>query len=458
MRHEITIMKHLFTAALSATVSVYHCSAAWATTYYVSVRGDDACTAQQAQSAKTPWKSIGKAVKQVVAGDVVVVAPGTYAENVKVENKHGDASKWIVFKAQAGTRPKIVGGDIGGGYGGAVNVSDSSYIEFRGFELTAPNVTNSVGAGILRSHHVRVVDCIAHSNGQSGISSGQSDYLFVENNLVYNNCFTGIWHGSGISLYQNQKSDDAPGFHSIVRGNVSHSNSETDAITTEHTDGNGIIIDDFQNTQPQGNKINYASQTLVENNLCYNNGAKGIQVYLSDNVTVRNNTCYFNNRDSGAHSGGTWRGELNHSMSSNNTWENNIAVSNPAYNKENTAIFAGALKGYKSTGNIFHNNLTFNGIPGNASVKVDFGGDASSAVVISGANGNLLGVDPQFINPGAYDFRLRTASPAKGKGALLRSWGATERMAGRNDLPNRTDATITKDRSKRKTTALHDGQ
>jgi serralysin len=307
------------------------------------------------------------------------------------------------------------------GYGGSFDIVDSSYIEINGFEATAPG-TNTVGIGALRSHHVRVLNCIAHSNGQSGIGTMHCDYVFVENNLAYNNCFTGIWHGSGISLYQNQKSDDAPGFHSVVRNNISHSNTETDAITTEHTDGNGIIIDDFQNTQPSGNKVNYAHATLVENNLCYNNGAKGIQVYLSDHVTIRNNTCYFNNRDSGRYSGGTWRGELNHSMSSNNTWENNIAVANPMYNKENTALLIAALKTYKSTGNVFRNNLTFNGVVGQASVKVDFG-DWPPPITVTAESGNLLGVDPQFVNPGMHDFRVQASSPAKKMGITAKDVG-----------------------------------
>jgi serralysin len=392
-----------------------------AATYYVAPSGDDSRTAQQAQQTSTPWRSLQKAADAAAAGDTVLVFPGTYNEKVTFSKKHGSATRWITFKNYAAEKPKIVGVANEQGYGGSFDIVDSSYIEINGFEATAPG-TNTVGIGALRSHHVRVLNNIAHSNGQSGIGTMHCDYVFVENNLAYNNCFTGIWHGSGISLYQNQKSDDAPGFHSVVRNNISHSNTETDAITTDHTDGNGIIIDDFQNTQSQGNKVNYAHATLVENNLCYNNGAKGIQVYLSDYVTVRNNTCYFNNRDSGKYSGGTWRGELNHSMSSNNTWENNIAVASPMYNKENTAILIGALNGYKSTGNVFRNNLTFNGVPGEASVRINLP-EGTVPISVSAKDGNLLGVDPQFVNPGMHDFRLRSSSPAKNMGITVKGVG-----------------------------------
>ncbi|MGO6690549.1 right-handed parallel beta-helix repeat-containing protein, partial [Rhizobium leguminosarum] len=84
---------------------------------------------------------------------------------------------------------------------------------------------------------------------------------------------------------------------------------------------------DFQSTQASGHP-NYTFKTLVENNLVYENGGKGIQVTWSDSVTVKNNTAYHNNQD--PQNSGTWRGELSNSASSNNTWVNNIAVADPS--------------------------------------------------------------------------------------------------------------------------------
>ena len=89
-----------------------------------------------------------------------------------------------------------------------------------------------------------------------------------------------------------------------MRNNVSHDNLTK---TGNHTDGNGIIIDDFQSTQTSGFQ-NYTFPTLVDGNVVYNNGGKGIAVHWSDNVTIRNNTAYHNNTDN--KNTGTWRGEL----------------------------------------------------------------------------------------------------------------------------------------------------
>jgi serralysin len=136
-------------------------------------------------------------------------------------------------------------------------------------------------------------------------------------------------------------------------------------------------------------------------------------VYLSDHVTVRGNTCYWNNTDSGPHSGGTWRGELNNSMSSDNLWENNIAIANPAFNKENTAIVIAALKGYSSTGIVFKNNLTFNGTPGQPSVRVDLGNWPAPELVKT-SDGNRLGVDPKIPRPNvSLNFKGISASPTR---------------------------------------------
>ena len=59
------------------------------------------------------------------------------------------------------------------------------------------------------------------------------------------------------------------------------------------TDGNGIILDDFNWTQ--GNNQAFTAEALVKNNLAFNNGGAGIKVYEVANATIRNNTTFRNN-------------------------------------------------------------------------------------------------------------------------------------------------------------------
>jgi hypothetical protein len=61
-----------------------------------------------------------------------------------------------------------------------------------------------------------------------------------------------------------------------------------------------------------------------------------------------------------------------------------------------------------------------NGTSGQASVKTDGGNAMPSA-----ANGNMLGVDPKFVQPGV-DFHLQSGSPAVDAGASAYGLGTTD--------------------------------
>ena len=226
----------------------------------------------------------------------------------------------------------------------------------------------------------------------------------MEGNETYENGWSG-WF-SGISVYQTRNitgDTTTEGYRTIIKDNISHDNFTYDGL---HTDGNGIIIDDFQSTQKSGFP-NYTYPTLVEGNLVYSNGGKGIAVHWSDNVTISNNTSWHNNLD--LNNDGTWRGELSNQDGANNVWINNIAVADPGVNSNNTAI---GFYGGGNSGTQWINNTTFNGTPGQASMKLEGGNNAAPKA----ADGNLLGVDPDFVNPENGDFRLEPGSPAAGTG------------------------------------------
>lgn len=241
------------------------------------------------------------------------------------------------------------------------------------------------------------------------------DYYHIEGNIVHHNASTNLYQMSGISVYEAQKFDNAPGFHIKVRNNVSFANQILfDCVANNlpaqcHSDGNGIIIDDFHNSQANGNGVNYSAQTLVENNLVFNNGGAGIAVFLSDNVTIRNNTAYFNSID--PQNGGTWRAEMSNSFSANNLWVNNIAVANPSINSNNVAYQNVANNGYTNPGVQWQNNLAYDGGLGTNLKRVQNTGNFS---VITG--------NPLFINPSIdvnkANFQLQTSSPAYGTGSI----------------------------------------
>lgn len=359
-------------------------------TYYVDVNGNNSGTG----SESSPFRTIQFALDRGLdAGDVIIVRPGTYREALYI-NDGGSAAGNVTLKAEVPGSVLLLP-PSGSWNGISVN---ANYVTIQGFEIA-----NANGDGIEANnvHHIKVLDNVVHGSGESGIQFNWSEFIVIERNTTYENASDG-WF-SGISVYQNRNitgDTTTPGFRTIIRDNTSYDNITK---TGNHTDGNGIIIDDFQSTQT-GGFPSYTFPTLVENNLVYQNGGKGIQVVWSDGVTVRNNTAWHNNQD--PLNSGTWRGEISNSQSSNNIFVNNIAVVDPSVNPNNRAIDSTSYGGYQNENVIWANNLTFTGTAGQASVRTDGGNAGPSA-----SNGNLLGVDPEFI-AAPSDFRLTETSAA----------------------------------------------
>ncbi|MBB4525253.1 UNVERIFIED_ORG: Ca2+-binding RTX toxin-like protein [Rhizobium sophorae] len=361
------------------------------TTYYVATTGSDSGNG----SATSPFRTISEAMSaNLRPGDEVVVKAGTYNESINID-KDGSAAGDITLRSEV-PGAALIRPPAGSYTGISVN---ANYVTIDGFDIKGGN-----GDGIEANnvHHVSILNNKVHDSGESGIQFNYSDFVKIVGNETYINASSG-WF-SGISIYENRNitgDTSTTGYRNIVQNNISHDNVTK---TGAHTDGNGIIIDDFQSTQTDGHP-NYTFKTLVDNNLVYENGGKGIQVAWSDSVTVQNNTAYHNNQD--PLNDGTWRGELSNAQSSNNTWVNNIAVADPSVNKNNTAVDNTSYGGYTNANVVWANNNTYNGTAGQASVRTD-GGNAMPST----ANGNKLGVDPHFAGAASDNFHLASGSAA----------------------------------------------
>jgi serralysin len=315
-----------------------------------------------------------------------VVEPGTYNEAISI-NQSGSAAGNITLQSQ------VPGGALirpPAGSWNAVSIN-ANYVTIDGFDIKG-----GAGSGILGIdvHHVNVLNNVVHDSTESGIGFVGSEFETIVGNTTYNNASSG-WF-SGIAVYDNRNiSGDTTtqGFRTIIANNTSYDNVSK---AGQHTDGNGIIVDSFQDT-------NYTYPTLVQGNLVHGNGGKGIQVFASDNVTVANNTAYHNNQDTA--NTGTWRGEISNQSGNNNTFVNNIAVADTHVNSNNTAI-SNTSAGGANKNVVWADNITYNGTNGQASVNNDGGNSVPAA-----ANGNMLGVDPKLVQAGV-DFHLQNGSPA----------------------------------------------
>jgi parallel beta-helix repeat protein len=303
------------------------------TTYYVSGTGQDS---NDGLSKKTAFRTLQHASDLTKPGDLVLVMNGTYTKrasegNVLDIHNAGEPENYIIYQAFPGHKPLI---RVSSNYAGILVTvpyividgftvtGDSPYLSFeeadrlaRGSDKKAAleNYTyNSNGIGTFardgnQPHHLIIRNNTVFNHPGGGIFSNNSDYVRIENNTVFNNSYYCAYANSGVSFYQSRAVDDSTGIKMWVRNNVIYKNqnkvpfwfsNEGDPSKRTITDGNGIIIDDSRNSQGGGGSP-YVGTFLIEHNLVYSNGGRGINVFESDNVIARHNTLYQNGRTPG---------------------------------------------------------------------------------------------------------------------------------------------------------------
>lgn len=290
-----------------------------------------------------------------------------------------------------------------------LTASTASYVILDGLDIQGPLPSVSGGSAIeFKSHHIKILDCALHDSAACGLQAASFDYLLLQGCDISGNAGSGngniIGGGySGVSLLGPIAFDNLPGWHVVARFNRIWKNTEGPLVTVAHSDGNGFILDSW-------GVHGYGQATLIEGNLVVGNGRRGIEVLKAyqGGVTVRSNTCCNNNQDTSSPGTG---GEIAIWHSPSTVVDKNIMVA-PS---NNVAL----LIVDDSNSTDLTNNLTFDGTVGQPSVQT-----ASSTTYPTATNGNLLGVDPQFVRPGVditADFHLLPTSPALGLGAYGRT-------------------------------------
>ena len=296
----MTTMQVLYRFGSLLLTSLIVCSL-HATTYYVRADGNDNNDGL-ADAGNRAFRTLQKGAAAMSGGDVLVLGDGTYTldQRLDIENKSGTADRRTVIKAKNRWQAKI----RGNGKWGILRITNSSYFTFEGLDIrhnTPGDPDKNLGVGIesFDSDHVIIRDNYVRDCGCNGISFREGDYVTIERNVARDNAKNSEYNCSGISIYQPEQLDNNDGFHMIVRQNVSFENECNLPFRPggfdKPTDGNGIILDDFNNTQRTGFAA-YKAKTLIENNLVFNNGGAGVKVYETDNAVIRHNTAWHNNR------------------------------------------------------------------------------------------------------------------------------------------------------------------
>jgi hypothetical protein len=381
--------------------------------YYVSVTGTDS---NNGTSQDKPFKTLQKASDRTNPGDTVFVMDGTFVKrnaSILTITRSGQPEAYVTYKALPGHHPKIL---CGGTVWNIILVL-ANYIIIDGLEVIGDNEnitydqarevydyalnavdkdwnyiatvnTNGISIGdnnvTQRPHHVIIRHCIVHGCPGGGIGTLDVDYITIEDNIIYSNCWYSMYAHSGISLFWNYNYDEYTGYKNFIRRNLCYDNEcyipwyGYDRIS----DGNGIIVDSNKDTRKPGD-TDYVGRTLVENNVSFANGGSGIHAYKCRYVDIVNNTAYHNSRSPA----------LDYAEMFANDCEDARLYNNIMVARDGGA----ANSNYNNKKTYYNYNIYYNGTTAIAG-KYD------------------LKVDPMFVTPSedpvVADFHLREGSPA----------------------------------------------
>jgi hypothetical protein len=287
--------------------------------------GSDAASGRSAEEA---FGTLQRAADATEPGDTVLAMEGTYTNAAPgytallLITRSGTETAPIRYRAHPGQKARLFFDCYQG-----IRVAGASYIEVEGFEVDGSrggitlelarryekeNRADCDNDGIVIGppgefgkprapfpHHVRVAGNTVHHCSGAGISAYLADHVTIESNAVHGCAWYSPWAKSGISLGWGRDADgETNAYKNVIRGNVAHDNANLIPWRTKKkiTDGNGIIVDSMRN-QDRKKFPPYRGSTLVEGNVCFNNGGSGMHALESDRVHFVGNVSFQNARE-----------------------------------------------------------------------------------------------------------------------------------------------------------------
>lgn len=381
-------------------------SPAFASGIYIVDNTNPSCSLNGPGTQAQPFCTIAGAASVAQSGDTVLVQGGIYAGTSVNPTNSG-----VTFTADPGVtisggtrafaisnRSNIVisGFIITGTSSYGISVSGGSDVTISGnTESYAGTPITSPAAGIYLSNLTGglIEDNVTHDNSAHGIYlTGTTTGVTIEGNTSYHNAYQYERNANGI--------DDIAPDNSLI-GNVTYANEDT-----------GI------NIYPGANN------TLIADNVSYDNGDHGIDDFNVTGGRIIGNTVYYNCTD-GINVEGT---------SGNYDIENNISMNNAT----GAIINPTPIATNPSTGQPYYTNLcnrrignigVYDSAPATTtadynlvyqnnsnSTKYTWGGtryDTQQALnAATGQEANGIFADPRFANAAAWNFQLTAGSPA----------------------------------------------
>ncbi len=293
---------------------------------YVSPNGGDD---RSGLSPEQAFGTLQRAADATQPGDTVSIMEGTYTNTrsdygaLLMVTRSGTEEAPIRYRAHPGHKPRLLFDCYQG-----IRIAGASHVEIQGLEIDGgkagitlelarqyekENRADCDNDGIVIGppgeftkpkpqypHHVRVVGNTVHHCSGAGINAYLADYVTIESNTVHSCAWYSPWAKSGIGLGWGYDIDaNTNDYKNVIRGNTSYDNANYIPWRAKRkiTDGNGIIVDSMRNQDRNRKKFPpYRGLTLVQGNVCFNNGGSGMHAFLSDHVHFEGNIAYQNAR------------------------------------------------------------------------------------------------------------------------------------------------------------------
>jgi parallel beta-helix repeat protein len=274
-------------------------------TYYVDNTNIGCSDVGPGTTTNLPFCTISKGASMAIAGDVVRVLAGTYAETITAPNS-GSADLPITFAAAPGVKVLGKGKSASNGF----LISNKSYITVDGFTITG---TSAEGIYVAGSNHITVSNNIVSYSGQpktgstkEGIHFSNTNNSAIQGNTTYYNTQDGIRLDYGCfnitvsdnvsfgNAEQTKRNATGIGLHlsysNTIIHNITYANEDTGLNFFESSHDNKIIDNLTYGNGDHGIDNNGSAGNIIIGNTVHGNYTAGINVEgTSPNTTIANN-------------------------------------------------------------------------------------------------------------------------------------------------------------------------